>query len=577
MDQVMKEMIASEIISPASVTSGFLSPMFSVLKPNGSLRPIFNLKRLNSYLKTKKFRLINHLSIPDFLQSNDFMVSIDLSQAYCHVPVLSRHRRFLSLVYRDRVYSWNCLPFGLASAPQAFAQLTNWVAQFLRDKGLRVVVYLDDFLLAHQCAIVLRAQAAYAIQILNFLGWTPNLQKSRTIPSQAVKFLGIMWNTVSNLVSLPPESIRSLSQRLRSLLCRPIWSLKSAQSLIGSLNFAAFAIPLGRLHLRRIQLAHRRLSRLNPRLLRPIPPRALQEIRWWLENLVQSAPLHPPIRRIFVSTDASNWGWGATISGVHLSQKWTKEQELWHINRKELYGVRAVILRNQGLLTNHSLILQSDNQTVCAYIRKQGGLRSASLLLETEKLLNLSHSLNITIKPFFIPGVLNTLADRLSRQSSLPDWHLKPSITSKIFQRWGTPEIDLFASSRSKVTPNYVSIHPEDVHAAFIDAFSRPWNFNLAWVFPPPPLIPQVLHFLNQASGSYLLVVPRWKKVFWRADLKARASAPPWVIRNLRAHLVDLSTNYPPPLVDELVLEVWRIRGGVGSSRAGLIRTRPCF
>lgn len=91
----------------------------------------------------------------------------------------------------------------------------------------------------------------------------------------------------------------------------------------------------------------------------------------------------------------------------------------------------------------------------------------------------------------------------------------------------------------------YVSLDLRDHLAAFTDAFSRVWDFNLAWVFPPPPLLPQVLHHLNLCppESRFLIVAPRWEKVFWRADLKSRAIAPPLLISDVRFHLVDLATH----------------------------------
>ena len=79
---------------------------------------MFNLKRLNDFLRLKKFRLVSHFKVPNFLQAGDYLAKIDLSQASFHVPVKESHRRFLSLSFRGLVYEMVCLPFGLlASAP----------------------------------------------------------------------------------------------------------------------------------------------------------------------------------------------------------------------------------------------------------------------------------------------------------------------------------------------------------------------------------------------------------------------------------------------------------------------------
>jgi len=98
MDATILNLMESGVIQPTQTARGFLSRLFLVLKPDGSLRPIFNLMRLNDYLATRKIRLINHYRVPAFLLiRNDFLAKLDLSQAYYHVCVKSPHRRFLCL------------------------------------------------------------------------------------------------------------------------------------------------------------------------------------------------------------------------------------------------------------------------------------------------------------------------------------------------------------------------------------------------------------------------------------------------------------------------------------------------
>ena len=118
MDATILNLLESGLIKPTQTARGFLSRLFLVPKPDGSLRPIFNLMRLNDYLATRKFRLINRYRVPAFLQRNDFLAKLDLSQAYYHVCVKSLHRRFLCLAYRGTIYEMTCLPFGLTSAPK---------------------------------------------------------------------------------------------------------------------------------------------------------------------------------------------------------------------------------------------------------------------------------------------------------------------------------------------------------------------------------------------------------------------------------------------------------------------------
>uniref|UniRef100_A0A8D9B996 Protein P n=2 Tax=Cacopsylla melanoneura TaxID=428564 RepID=A0A8D9B996_9HEMI len=562
MDLQIQMMLEQQILIKNPFDSGFLSPIFLVPKGDGSQRPIFNLKRLNQFLGLKKFHLMNHLRLPDFLQRGDFLVKIDLSQAYCHVPIRPSHQRFLSLAYRDNIYCMTCLPFGLASAPQIFAKLTNWVAGYLRSLGLRVVVYLDDFLLVNQDSECLQAQAQVAVQTLQLLGWTVNFEKSQLSPTQCCQYLGIVWNPSTDLKFLPLEKQMVIHRYLLSVLQSRHWSWRIAKVIMGYLSFAGFVIPLGKLHYRQIQWGSRRLSRSQPHRLVAIPKLALSQIQWWTSALHRSSPIFPRSPQVFVTSDASDVGWGVVVNDRMHKDFWTDAQKEWHINLKELFAVRRALELNVPLLQNKVVLVQSDNRTVIAYIHREGGTKSLRLLQEVEALFSVAVTHNMVLIARFIPGRYNTWADNLSRQKCLPDWHLLPGATSEIFRHWGVPEIDLFATVNSAVVPQYVALSAQDHQAQFVDAFSQTWNFALAWIFPPPPLLPRVLHHLNSARGLFILIAPCWENVFWRPDLEARAVAPPMYVKKLKENLIDLSSGRPPPEVSSLSLQAWLVRGG---------------
>ena len=283
---------------------------------------------------------------------------------------------------------------------------------------------------------------------------------------------------------------------------------------------------------------------------------------WWTANVSTSSPLFPPIPTAFLTTDASDSGWGASVNGHPLSGTWTGPQQRWHINRKELHAVRLAISRHASRLRGSTVLLQSDSKTVVAYVQRQGGTKSLGLLEEVEALLLMTHRSQILLTARFIPGVYNTLADSLSRRQVPPEWHLSSRVTADIFDLWGTPEFDLFATHSSAVVPQYASLDQTDLGASFIDAFSRQWTFTLAWIFPPPALVPRVLHHLNSAVGSFILVAPRWEKTFWLPDLQRRALLPPYIFPRLHSNLIDLSTGRPPPQASDLCLEAWKVRGG---------------
>ncbi|KAI5635286.1 hypothetical protein NE865_11978 [Phthorimaea operculella] len=213
-------------------------------------------------------------------------------------------------------------------------------------------------------------------------------------------------------------------------------------------------------------------------------------------------------------------------------------------------------------LSGSTVSVQSDNTTVISYLKNEGGTKSCHLMWLTYQIFQLLQKHRIRLNLYHLPGKYNVEADDLSREKRISEWHLLPALTEIVFAKWGTPEIDLFASNRAHVVPQYASLDVTDDQAVFADAFSQIWKYNLAWIFPPPFLIPRVLTHLNQSQGLFLLIVPRWEKSFWRPDLKRRAVAAPFTIRNLNSVLIDTMTNRPPPRVHELTLEIWKCGGG---------------
>ena len=52
----------------------------------------------------------------DLLQMGDFMMKVDLKDAYFMVPIHNGDRDFLTFSQGKMMYGFNCLPFGLACA-----------------------------------------------------------------------------------------------------------------------------------------------------------------------------------------------------------------------------------------------------------------------------------------------------------------------------------------------------------------------------------------------------------------------------------------------------------------------------
>lgn len=73
----------------------FISNLFLVPKKTGDFRPVFNLKPLNQFVQKIHFKMENIRMALNSISPGDYMVSVDLKDAYFSVPIFQPHRKFL--------------------------------------------------------------------------------------------------------------------------------------------------------------------------------------------------------------------------------------------------------------------------------------------------------------------------------------------------------------------------------------------------------------------------------------------------------------------------------------------------
>lgn len=133
------------------------------------------------------------------------MCRLNLKDAYLLVPINSEDKKFLRFEYRNHIYQFNSLPFGLSSAPFVFTKTTKPIVKWLRSRGIRLVIYLDDFLIFSVSREECVNNPKLTISMLLHLGFIINWEKSDLVPNFSCKFLGIIINSREMTLELPPE------------------------------------------------------------------------------------------------------------------------------------------------------------------------------------------------------------------------------------------------------------------------------------------------------------------------------------------------------------------------------------
>ena len=109
------------VVSPVPPQPCFLSRLFAVPRPdNRPPRLIIDLSRLNQYVFAPPFTLDNHGVLARLLTPPAFLATIDIAEAYTHIPMRPNLYRYLAFSYLGQLYFFHALPFGLNVAPYIF-------------------------------------------------------------------------------------------------------------------------------------------------------------------------------------------------------------------------------------------------------------------------------------------------------------------------------------------------------------------------------------------------------------------------------------------------------------------------
>ena len=79
---------------------------------------------------------------------------------------------------------------GLATSPRELTKLLRPVVALFRQRGVKLHVYLDDWLIHADTPQQALLHAQTTIGVLQFLGWIINFEKSDLTPSQDFQFIG---------------------------------------------------------------------------------------------------------------------------------------------------------------------------------------------------------------------------------------------------------------------------------------------------------------------------------------------------------------------------------------------------
>ena len=565
---------------------GYCSTYFTVPKKDGGVRPILNLKRFNRFIKKRTFKMESLQSVISLMQPGLWLASIDLKDAYFHIPINRKHWKYLRFCIAGKVYQYRVTPFGLSSAPRVFTKILLVLVAFLRSQGVQIYAYLDDLLIAGQSPQQTLWALNLTLDVLTQGGFIINVKKSDLTPTQDLVYIGGRFNTAVGRVFLPLPRLEALIKCVTTFM--QVGRSFSARLWLQLLGVMAATIPTvqwARLNMRPVQFFLMKswsakqgldFSVMMSRSLVPC-------LRWWAErsNLVMGLPFQPLQPELTVTTDSSMEGWGGHMQLAHeasaalFSGDWSVSERSLHINLLELRAIRLTLNLLTPRVAGRVVKCECDNSTAVAYINKQGGTRSVLLYHEVLQLFQWARLHQVTLLAVHRPGVDNILADYLSRNRADPrEWSLNPRLCQRLFKMWGVPQVDLFAVKQNAQLPVWYSrcVHPE---AMATDAFSQRWTGLYVYAFPPFNLIQRTLtKLLVEGVEEAIVVVPNWPGRPWYNLLLEIACETPVRFQTsldlLSQTLPNRGTLFHPDL-RKLALTAWKLNAAPGN-RPGLLK-----
>ena len=569
--QILLDKQAIEIVTDSS--PGFFSRLFLAPKKSGDWRPVIDLSCLNKFISTPKFKMETIKSILEASRPGAWCTSLDFQDAFLHIPIALRHRKYLRFSVQGQVFQFRTLPFGLTTSPCVFTRVVKAVGAFVHSHGLHMIQYLDDWNISSDSYRVCLQWTLWLLELVKRLGLLVNFKKSDLEPAQIYQFVGILFDLLLGSARPADHRIEKFTLLVAQFLKFPAPRAEQWQVILGHMTSLERLVPRGRLHMRPLQFQlGRHWSQHVDAPSSPVPlnVESRQALDWWRspEHLRQGVPLRTQLPQVTLFTDASTDGWGAHIDNHLVRGTWSAAEQKLHINNLELKAVMLALLHFQVLVSHTRVLVMTDNTTVVGQIKNQGGTHSLELFELTRELFTWTDSHQVTLIARHIPGHLNVIADRLSRHHQVihTEWSLALPVLDRVWKLWGQPHVDMFATCENFKLPTYVSPLP-DVRAWRTDALSFSWINLWMYMYPPVPLLQEVLEHISLVPCEVILIAPAWPSQTWYTRLLELCTDHPRRLPVSRTLLKQPSSQvfHANPAV--LHLHAWRLSGPLSRAK----------
>lgn len=379
----------------------YISPLVTVIKPDGSVRLCLDARRLNRVLVKDHEQPRPIEDILDQLGEIRVMSSLDLTSSYWQIPVRAEDQKYTGFLHQGQSYVFKMLPFGLATAVASF---TRCMTEILGPQVSNFcIAYVDDLLIFSRDENEHLHHLEVVLSKMRNAGFTLKLEKCSFFRTE-MKFLGYI---------IDKEGAKPDPDRVSAIRNFPVpRSTKQLQAFLGLCNydrrfcgkFSTCAEPLTRM-----------LKKNRRWIWTAEAQKAFDEIK----KLISDATLlYRPRRdcRFYVQTDASDVGLGAQLFQVvdgatqvvaYASRLLAERERNYSTSEREALAVVFALTKWRSHLLGVPFTVRTDHQSLkflstCRLLSPR--ISRWALALQ---------EYNYTIE--YVAGTQNVIADSLSR------------------------------------------------------------------------------------------------------------------------------------------------------------------
>ena len=402
--------------------------------------------------------------------------------------------------------------------PRVFTKVILPIGHLAHTHAVCLLQYLDDWILRNTDKSLLVQQTSWLLHIMRRVGLVLNVPKSQLAPTQRLIHIGVEYWLDVGLMFPPMDRVHKTESGVSLLLSVQVTTVHFWLSLLGRMSSATDAIPLGRLHLRPLQLyllAHWSRASKDMAALIPVKQNLLDHhLHWWLNRKYTRAGmlLDIPEAQTQLFTDASESGWGAHSNTFQASGEWSAREAILHINQLEMLAVRNALAAFKTLLSGLTVQLMSDSAIVVSYIAKQGGNGSAPSSTGCEYLPSGQAHSGRTERTCG-PSLQN-------EQSGLHGVDITPIRGGCTRHHLGQTQCGSVCDSTQPQIRCVCFPHGRPPIAVEVDAVSISWKGMYAYAFPPFVMLRRVIEKLHRDHPcEMILIAPKWPNQTWYVRL----------------------------------------------------------